>query len=204
LPDPTPDQKPLRRQSSFSVNPHILGGESPLSFRIDTELQNGPYLLLDESIPLNIKVTKLGDSRCNILLSAFQTMLVEMTHVTVQGTSESSTSTWIVQSMANINYPIGLDDAPGDSTVNLNNTLWINNQLPPEVTSSFEVCNIKRTYELHLRLAFLVGHSKVNTALILTILNILIMANTYPFCSAADSHPRFRISRPCYGPILIP
>ncbi|OQE41943.1 hypothetical protein PENCOP_c004G03566 [Penicillium coprophilum] len=92
-------------------------------------------------------------------------MLVEATHVKAQGTSESSTSTWIVQSMANLNYPIGLEDAPGDSTADLNDTLWANNRLPPEVTSSFEVCNIKRTYKLNLRLAFLVGDFKLQTVI---------------------------------------
>ncbi|KAJ5445625.1 hypothetical protein N7491_001707 [Penicillium cf. griseofulvum] len=156
----TGKNKVKKHRSSISVNPHILGSESPLSFIIDAKLRNGPFLLLNDSIPLSIKITKLGDSRCNILLSAFQTMLVEMTHAEVQGTSESSTSTWIVQSMANVNYPIGLEDAPGDSMVNLNDIIWVNNRLPPEVTSSFEVCNIKRTYKLHLRLAFLVGDSK--------------------------------------------
>ncbi|KAJ5502638.1 hypothetical protein N7463_005512 [Penicillium fimorum] len=77
-------------------------------------------------------------------------MLVETTHVKAQGTSESSTS---------------LKDALGDSTVNLNDILWANHRLPPEVTSSFEVCNIKRTYKLNLRLAFLVGHSKLQTVI---------------------------------------
>ena len=100
-------------------------------------------------------------------------MLVETTQVKVQGTTESSTSTWIVQSMANINYPIGLADALTDTTVSLRDVIWANNRLPPEVTSSFEVCNIKRTYKLNLRLAFLVGESKVNTEKILTLLDYL-------------------------------
>lgn len=161
--DPIPNQKPLKEQCSISINPNILASNSHLSFRIDTELQNGPCLFLGNSIPLSIKVTKLGDSRCKILLSAFQTMLVETTQVKAQGTLESSTRTWIVQSMANINDPIGLGDAPTDSTVSLRDTIWANNRLPPEITSSFEVCNIKRMYKLNLRLAFLVGESKVYT-----------------------------------------
>ncbi|CAI7650036.1 unnamed protein product [Penicillium discolor] len=83
-------------------------------------------------------------------------MLVETTQVKVQGTTESSTSTWIVQSLA---------DAPTDTTVSLRDVIWANNRLPPEVTSSFEVCNIKRTYKLNLRLAFLVGESKLQTVI---------------------------------------
>ncbi|KAJ6124372.1 hypothetical protein N7471_011689 [Penicillium samsonianum] len=92
-------------------------------------------------------------------------MLVETTQVKAQGTLESSTRTWIVQSMANINDPIGLADAPTDSTVSLRDTIWANNRLPPEITSSFEVCNIKRMYKLNLRLAFLVGESKLQTVI---------------------------------------
>lgn len=75
--------------------------------------------------------------------------------------------------MANINYPISLTDAPTDTTVSLRDAIWANNRMPPEVTASFEVCNIKRTYKLNLRLAFLVGESKVNTEEILTFLSYL-------------------------------
>jgi hypothetical protein len=161
--DPIPNQKPFKQSCFISINPHILDDDSPLPFRIDTELQNGPCLLLGNSIPLSITVTKLGHSRCNILLSAFQTMLVETTQVKAQGTPGSYTSTRIVQSMANMNYPIGLEDAPRNTTVSLRDTIWANSRLPLEITSSFEVCNIKRMYKLSLRLAFLVGQSKVNT-----------------------------------------
>jgi hypothetical protein len=163
FPDPIPNQKPFKQNCLISINPHILDDDSPLSFRIDTELQNGPCLLLGNSIPLSITVTKVGHSRCKILLSAFQTMLVETTQVKAQGAPGSYTSTRIVQSMANMNYPIGLEDAPRNTTVSLRDTIWANSRLPLEITSSFEVCNIKRMYKLSLRLAFLVGQSKVNT-----------------------------------------
>ncbi|CAG8154228.1 unnamed protein product [Penicillium nalgiovense] len=161
--DPIPNHKPYKQNCFISINPHILDNDSPLSLKIDIELQNGPCLLLGNSIPLSITVTKLGHSRCKILLSAFQTMLVETTQVKAQGTPESSTSTRIVQSMANMNYPIGLEDAPTNSRVSLRDTIWAGSRLPPEITSSFEVCNIKRMYKLSLRLAFLVGQFKVTT-----------------------------------------
>lgn len=145
----------------MNLSPQILDTELPLSFRIDTELQNGPCLLLDCPIPLSIKITKLGDSYCNILLDGFQTMLIETTQVKAQGRVESSTNTWIVQTAANMNYPIELADASNSSTVFLNDLLWANNRLSAGPTSSFEVCNIKRTYKLSIRLGFLVGNHKV-------------------------------------------
>ena len=61
--DPLPSQQPFKQQCFISINPHILTNDSPLSFRVDTELRNGPCLFLGNPIPLSIKVTKLGDSR---------------------------------------------------------------------------------------------------------------------------------------------
>jgi hypothetical protein len=162
LSDPLPQQKPLKKECDISISPHIIGAGSPLSFRIDTELLNGPCLLLGKSVPLVISVTKLGNWHCPIVLNEFQTMLVERTQVKAQGVTESSISTWIVQSTANMNYPIGLAESEMDSMAKLRESMYSRYLLPPGLTPSFEVCNIKRTYRLNVRLGFLVGSYKVS------------------------------------------
>ena len=144
------------------VNPQIVCG-SPLSFKIDIELQNGPCLLLNQPIPLKIDITKHGNVCCGIILNEFQTMLVEKTQVKAQGITESSTSTWIVQSSANMDYPVALEKSRAGKVVTLRDSIYSQHALPPGLTSSFEVCNIKRTYRLIVRLGFLIGDYQVMT-----------------------------------------
>lgn len=88
-------------------------------------------------------------------------MLVEKTQVKAQGITESSTSTWIVQSSANMDYPVALTKSPAGTVVTLRDSIYSQYPLPPGLTSSFEVCNIKRTYRLIVRLGFLIGDYQV-------------------------------------------
>jgi hypothetical protein len=161
LSDPLPYQQPLKQSCALNISPHIISG-APLSFKIDTELQNGPCLLVGQSIPLKINVTKNGHVPCKIIRSEFQTMLIEKTQVKAQVTSESSVDTWIIQSEANMNYPVGLKNQPTGSVATLRDFIYSRYPLPPDLTSSFETCNIKRTYRLVVRLGFLVGNFTVN------------------------------------------
>ncbi|CAG8026349.1 unnamed protein product [Penicillium salamii] len=159
LSDPLPQQRPLKQECVLNVNPNIVAG-SALSFWINAELLNGPCLVLDQSIPLKIDIAKQGDAHCSIILSEFQTMLVEKTQVKAQGIGESSTSTWIVQSTANMNYPVSLANCPSGTVTTLRDAIYCHHPLPQGLTSSFEVCNIKRTYRLFVRLGFLIGDHK--------------------------------------------
>ncbi|CAG7924861.1 unnamed protein product [Penicillium olsonii] len=183
LSDPLPQQKPLKQACELTVNPHIVAG-FPLSFQINTELLNGPCLLLNQSIPLKVDIMKQGDVHCGIILSEFQTMLVEKTQVKAQGVNESATSTWIVQSTANMNYPVSLANSPSGTVSTLRDAIYCNHPLPPGLTSSFEVCNIKRTYRLFVRLGFLIGDQKV---MIPTLLSIYWTLANLPFL---QSRPR--------------
>ncbi|KAJ5362095.1 hypothetical protein N7541_002939 [Penicillium brevicompactum] len=146
LSDPLPQQRPLKQECVLMVNPQIVSG-SPLSFKIDTELQNGPCLLLNQPIPLKIDITKHGDVCCGIILNEFQTMLVEKTQVKAQGITESSTSTWIVQSSANMDYPVALAKSRAGKVVTLRDSIYSQHPLPPGLTSSFETQTIIQEFD---------------------------------------------------------
>ncbi|KAJ6008727.1 hypothetical protein N7522_003743 [Penicillium canescens] len=129
-----------------------LDGCTPTSFfRIVVRLLNGPCLNLDSPLPLNIQVTKLPGLDYDILLSEFQTMLVETTEVRAQGITQKCVKPWIVDSTARINHLIRFEEATVDLVSSMKNHPCFNKRLPSELTSSFEVCNIKRTYKLDVR-----------------------------------------------------
>lgn len=119
-------------------------------------------------------------------------MLIEKTQVKVQGTTESSVSTWIVQSSANINYSIGLANAPTGSTATLGDSLYCDYILPPGLTSGFEVCNITRTYRLVVRLGFLVGNSQVIKSCCIFYVSILMIANFLSRLRPSSKNSSFR------------
>jgi hypothetical protein len=89
-------------------------------------------------------------------------MLVETTEVRAQGMTQKCVKPWIVDSTARINHLIRFEEATADLVSSMKNHPCFNKRLPSELTSSFEVCNIKRTYKLDVRLGFLLGYSKVS------------------------------------------
>jgi hypothetical protein len=132
-------------------------------FRIDIGLLDGPCLTLNSPIPLRIQITKLPGLNYDILLSEFQTMLVETTEVRAQGTTQKCVKLYIVDSTARINHLIRFEETTVDLISSMRNHSCFRKRVPFEVTSSFEVCNIKRTYRLDVRLGFLLGNSKAST-----------------------------------------
>lgn len=184
----------MKQECVLMVNPQIVSG-SPLSFKIDTELQNGPCLLLNQPIPLKIDITKHGNVCCGIILNEFQTMLVEKTQVKAQGITESSTSTWIVQSSANMDYPVALAKSRAGKVVTLRDSIYSQHPLPPGLTSSFEVCNIKRTYRLIVRLGFLIGDYQVMNPFLEEYFHVVLVANRLSFLFRLRQSSRNSISR---------
>ncbi|KAI9924842.1 hypothetical protein MW887_006699 [Aspergillus wentii] len=163
LSEPMPYQEPLKEQQSMPVSPRALECPTPLSYQIDIHLLNGPCLILHQPIPLTITITKIGEPNCLICLNDFQTMLVETTHVQTQGVTESFTRFWVVQSTANMNIGIDMDNAPSGSIITLPDGLWASQPLPAMLTPSFEICNIKRSYKLQIRLGLRLGLVRYQT-----------------------------------------
>jgi hypothetical protein len=107
-----PLQQPYSKTQCISLAPERLGSIEELSWQVDVELLNGPYLVLGHSIPLRIHLTKLCDDDCHIWLNDYQSMLIETTQVRAQSSSESSNRFWIVQTMASMKRKICSEDIP--------------------------------------------------------------------------------------------
>lgn len=144
------------------LDPNFAGPKSSMTWQIEAELLNGPWLLLGQALPLNIKIKKLHAGDCQIYLHDFQTQLVETTQLHACGFGEISKHSWIIQTMANMEQKICTDNNPFGTEIILPSVIWSSHTLPSALTPSFEICNIKRDYQLEVRLGFRMGLSKVH------------------------------------------
>lgn len=136
-------------------------------YQVDVEVANGACLLLDHPIPLNVHITKLrnntpADHDAHVFFNDFQSMLIETTHVRAKTSTETSEPCHIVQTMSNMRRLVFPADTPAGARTSLHNDIPIIAGLPRAVTSTFEMCNITRSYKLEIRLGFQFGVEKVS------------------------------------------
>lgn len=143
------------------VAPKLTGSTGPLTWQVEAELLNGPWLLLGQALPLCIRIKKLHGEDCKILLHDFQTILIETTQVHARGSVELFKRSWVIQTMANMEQKICNDDSSSGAVTELSNEIWASHALPSALTSSFEICNIKRNYQLEVHLGLQIELSKV-------------------------------------------
>jgi len=54
------------------VDPNLARSTSSLTWQVEVELLNGPWLLLGQVLPLKIKIKKLRADDCQLYLHDFQ------------------------------------------------------------------------------------------------------------------------------------
>ncbi|KAJ5595450.1 uncharacterized protein N7459_001658 [Penicillium hispanicum] len=165
LSDAAAPQQPFKKRQFANIDPSLGGIQEPFSWQIDAELLQGPRLVLGEPIPLRVKVTPLSGHNCAIWLNDFQTMVIETTYMQVRGSTKSVNRSWVVQTMANLRVSLGDRDACYGTALDLPETIWATHKLPSGLASSFEICNIKRTYQLEVRLGWRIGLSRLRIAI---------------------------------------
>ncbi|KAL4978117.1 hypothetical protein BDW66DRAFT_149545 [Aspergillus desertorum] len=153
----------------------------PLTYAATAKLLNGPFLFLDQPIPLAVELTSLdintdavplGRASIPIPISLhdFQTMLVETTKVRARGIEESHTRFHIVQTMSNLRHPLIHSNGSGNGRrasvlcLRVDDTLWSRFSIPRLLTPSFETCNISRSYKLEIRLG--IGFEENNVRIV--------------------------------------
>lgn len=90
-------------------------------------------------------------------------MLIETTQARAHSSTETFDRFWTVQTVANMSQKLCAEDIPVWSVIEIPEAVWASHTLPSNVIPSFEVCNIKRTYELELRLGLKLGSGKVRS-----------------------------------------
>jgi len=154
-------QSPFKKREYLNIDSDSSGSSTSLLWQIEMELLNGPYLLIGQHIPLRVNITKLRGHDCEVWLNEFQTMLIETTQTKAQSFTNTYCRSWTVQTVANMKRKLCGEDVPVWTTIDLPKAIWMANVLSLAITPSFEVCNIKRTYELEIRLGLQVGFVKV-------------------------------------------
>lgn len=149
------------RQASICIAMGDLTSPDEFSCQINVKLLNGPCLFSQNYIPLAIEINQLRGDRSELRLNDFQTMLIETTEIRVGDSIESLQRCWIIQTMTNMNESLFGEGMPLGDSADLPSSIWSAHPVPSSITPSFEICNIKRTYQLEVRLGFLVGSSKV-------------------------------------------
>lgn len=134
----------------------------PLTYEIQAELVNGPFVLLGHPIALSVKVTNINDEKPDVSLRDFQSMLIETTDIRAHGIMQSATRSWIIQTITNLGQPF-LSAVPASGMVmTLDDAVWSRHRLPHCLTPTFETCNVTRSYKLEIRLGIEFGRNNVS------------------------------------------
>lgn len=88
-------------------------------------------------------------------------MLIETKQARAHESIETFDRFWTVQTVANMKQMLYAEDTSAGRVFEIPETVWVSHPLSPQMIPSFEVCNIKRTYELELRLGLRIGSAKV-------------------------------------------
>lgn len=156
----SPQRSYLKRQY-LSLDPGVSGISEPLPWQVDVELLHGPCLFVGQPIPLRIRLTKLCEEQCKVWINDFQTMLIETTQVRAHDSTETLDRFWTVQTVANMKLRLHAEDFPMGHIIQVPESIWVSHTLSSSMLPNFEVCNIKRTYELELRLGLQIGLTQV-------------------------------------------
>ncbi|TQS39311.1 hypothetical protein Golomagni_00167 [Golovinomyces magnicellulatus] len=110
-----------------------------------------------ETIPLKLIVRKLNRSSEPIFLVSFALNVLERIKVKVNEQEKTEVSAWVIANLSGLSVQIGSSfDREGTETV-INHSLWDKFLLPNTIAPSFGTCNIKRNYELDIRVGLSYG-----------------------------------------------
>jgi hypothetical protein len=89
-------------------------------------------------------------------------MLIETTQIQVHGSVRAASHCWMVQTVVNLKQELCFHNEPAGTTIEVPKAMWASHPVPLALSPSFETCNIKRSYQLVLRLGFQNGMSRVS------------------------------------------
>lgn len=134
--------------------------KSPPRFSIDARLPNPAIITCNEDLPLRIIVKQLSERDRPVYLQSLQIELIGYTSVRAHEVHRKESSSWVLVTAANMGISIGSpNDAVGTET-EINKEYWFGKPLPNTVAPSFITCNLKREYELEIRVGLGYGTEK--------------------------------------------
>lgn len=149
------------KKSSAPSSPVIGGG--PASISVDARLPEPAVLTCNQDVPLRLIVKKLTEFQEQIYLQSLQVSLIALTEIRAHEAHRTESNSLIIVSKSNMGVPLGSSSDPANHEIIINDQLWRGQALPHTVAPTFVTCNIKRSYQLDVRigLSCVSGNAKV-------------------------------------------
>lgn len=137
-------------------------GSDPAWVEVSAYFPLEPTLTCNSALPIRLCIRKLVEYCRSLTLQNLQIMLKGYTNYRTQASEHVNTQSWIIQSLCNLNLPIGREAERIGTEIDIGTSLWDSRLLPESVVPTFKTCNIWRTYELDILLGFQYGSSSVS------------------------------------------
>jgi Arrestin (or S-antigen), N-terminal domain len=146
-----------KKQGMFSKKSVPLS-ITPPSVVVDARLPNPSILTCNEPVPLRLLVKKQALSPEYVFLVGLQIELIGFTHIRAREVSRVEVGSWMIMSLAGLAEPVSLPNDAVGSEFLVDSQLWDHLPLPHTVTPSFDTCNLRRTYDIEIRVTIGYGH----------------------------------------------
>lgn len=127
-------------------------GQVPIRFAVEARLPSPPILVPNDPLPLRLLVTKLDPFQEVIVMRSLQITLLGTTHISAHELVKDELHSWLLFSVASIHAPFGDENAPPNTLLEVDPSLWRNKCLPDTIAPTFTTCNISRNYQLKLEI----------------------------------------------------
>ena len=150
----------LKRKSPITMSAPENAFDSPPEFGVDARLPNPAIITCNEDMPLRVLITQMTKRDRPVYLQSLQIELIGYTYVRAHDVQRKESSSWVLVTAANMRIPIGSSsDAVGTET-EINKEYWYGKPLPNSVAPTFVTCNLRREYELEVRVGLGYGSEK--------------------------------------------
>ena len=155
LPRPPPSANEVYARRPYSFQPNSA---YPQTFKlaprgeVDARLPSPAVLTCNEPVPLRIILRKLSESSEQLYLILLQLHLIGSTEVRAGDVVRLEPHVWNVMSTNRLVMPIGSPSDTSGTEIVVDKALWDHIPLPNTVAPSFHICNLKRKYDLDVRI----------------------------------------------------
>ncbi|KAH6840637.1 hypothetical protein B0I37DRAFT_418648 [Chaetomium sp. MPI-CAGE-AT-0009] len=139
------------------------GSTTPPSIEMSARLPHPAILTCNKSIPLRLIAKKLVPAQADVYLVAMQIELIGKTTVRCQDLINTEMNRWVILSRHGLSTLVSKPEDPVGTEFVVPDILWNDAPLPNTVMPSFLTCNLRRDYQLEIKLGLAWGKPAVNS-----------------------------------------
>ncbi|KAK1770806.1 hypothetical protein QBC33DRAFT_525816 [Phialemonium atrogriseum] len=153
-PVPSPSPVPVTGEDGKMQPP---SGPVAPSVEMSARLPHPPILTCNKPVPLRLVAKKLAPGTADIFLVSLQIDLIGTTVIRCEDLVNTETSRWVIMSRHGLSIPVShAADGVGAEAV-VPEALWRDSPLPNTVMPSFLACNLRRSYQLEIKIGLSCG-----------------------------------------------